>query len=138
MTTLFRSIVIGGMLTFSGLFVSVQQLPQNIVISIAPGDYEPEYLIRMIENQNISISYSQSALTGKKIRIGKDNYRLSNLLPLIFDLSSYSYILRDSKILIVPKPSASLNKTSGSLIRPNRNKTLMAMHYKSSKYLMHA
>lgn len=115
MTTFIKPMLVAGILTFGGLIISVQNLAKSTIIEIAPGYYSPKEVLDLIKNQNISISYSESSLKLGKVNIKKSKNRLDKLLSILFDLESYDYLIKGSKILIVPKSTAKLNRASGSL-----------------------
>ncbi len=115
MTAVVRPLLFAGVLGLCTLFLSTQDLPQNVVINIEPGEYTPRDIVRIMQEKKIFISYSQASLKKKKVSITQNKNALNTLLESIFDLESYTYLMKGGKILIIPKSNESPGNSSGML-----------------------
>ncbi len=96
------------------LFFSCSQIAsaqKNLLqqeVNIAPGTYTTQELARELSKQGITLSYATASLLSAPVSLTAKSHTAEELLPKIFVLARYSYILRKDKILIIPRNESSI------------------------------
>lgn len=110
---MFKKIILCALLLALGLGTNAQVSPLEIRISLSPGDYPPEKILDAIRAKEIRINYSSSALRKGSIKIETEKISVREALEKILDLENYEYVVKDEKILVIPKSNRKIKTYSG-------------------------
>lgn len=97
-------------------------------INLSPGKYTPMEIIRQLSEAGISISYSQAALLQDTVVINQPQNLVKDVLPMIFDLKKYNYVIRKNKIMVVPLAQSNIRSHSGFKEEPDNPLNLVLLN----------